>query len=114
MKYIALPALLLLLCSSIMHAQNKIETIAIKASIYCDHCKKCESCGERIEKTIFSIKGIKRVDIDEASKTVKVAYNTQKTDASRIREAIASAGFDADDIKADPVAYQKLDDCCKK
>jgi mercuric ion binding protein len=95
-------------------ADNKVATINIKASIYCDHCKKCKSCGSRLEKAVYTQKGIKRVDIDETSKTVSVIYSTDKTSPEKIRQAIALVGFDADDVKADPKAYEKLDDCCKK
>lgn len=95
-------------------ADNKVATINIKASIYCDHCKKCNSCGARLEKAVYTQKGIKRVDIDEANKTVSVVYNSEKTSPEKIRQAIAMVGFDADDVKADPKAYEKLDDCCKK
>lgn len=95
-------------------ADNKVATINIKASIYCDHCKKCNSCSVRLEKAVYTQKGIKRVDIDEANKTVSVVYNSEKTSPEKIRQAIALVGFDADDVKADPKAYEKLDDCCKK
>jgi len=30
-----------------------------------------------------------------------------------IRAAISKLGFDADNVKADPTAYEKLDGCCK-
>jgi periplasmic mercuric ion binding protein len=96
------------------YAQKKVETVLIKTSIYCDHCNRCESCGARLEQAVFKQKGIKRVDIDEAMKIVKVVYNPQKTTADQIRQAIAKAGFDADTVKANPDAYELLDGCCKK
>ncbi len=95
-------------------AQSKVATIKIQASIYCDHCKQCESCGTRLEKAVFSEKGIKRVDIDETEKTLNVVYNPNKTSPEKIRQAIAKVGFDADEVKGDPKAYAALDDCCKK
>ena len=54
------------------------------------------------------------MDIDEKTKTLSVVYNPQKTSPEKIREAIAKVGFDADDVKADTNAYEKLDPCCKK
>jgi len=95
-------------------AQNKIATIRVNASIYCDHCQKCESCGKRLEEAIFSEKGIKRVDIDEKEKTVNIVYNPTKTTPEKLRLAIAKVGFDADDIKGSAEAYAKWDDCCKR
>ena len=98
----------------IAKADSKVATINIKASIYCDHCKKCESCGKRLENAVFSEKGIKRVDISQDTKMITVIYNPAKTSPDNIRQAIAKVGFDADDVKGDPKAYDKLDDCCKK
>lgn len=105
---------LLALAPFFLHAQTKVATIVVKASIYCDHCKKCESCGERLENAIREEKGIKRVDINEKEKSVSIVYNTSKTSAEKLRQAIANAGFDADDIKGNPEAYAKWDDCCKR
>lgn len=95
-------------------AQNKVETVTIKAGINCDHCKQCESCGKRLENAVYTEKGIKRVDVDEKTKTIKIVYNTGKTSPAKIREAISKVGYDADDVKADPAAYARLDECCKK
>ncbi|MBK8362965.1 MAG: hypothetical protein IPL24_04585 [Bacteroidetes bacterium] len=46
--------------------------------------------------------------------TIKVTYNSKKTNPEAIRQLISKYGFDADEVKADPVAYSKLDECCKK
>jgi hypothetical protein len=45
---------------------------------------------------------------------VTVTFNSKKTDEQKIRETISKAGYDADDVKADPKGVTKLDDCCKK
>ncbi len=105
--------LLILLLNNTADAQSKIATVNIKTSIYCDHCKKCESCGKRLEEAVFKQKGIKRVDIDEKTKIVSIVYNTSKTNPDKIRQAIAAVGFNADDVKGDPKAYTTWDDCCK-
>lgn len=94
-------------------AQSKIETVKIKTRIACDHCKMCGSCGSRIEKALYSQKGIKRVDVDDKKMEIIVVYNTSKISKDKIREAITSNGFDADDQKATPESIARLDDCCK-
>jgi hypothetical protein len=43
-----------------------------------------------------------------------VTYRTDKTTPDEIRLALSKSGFNADDVKADPEAYKKLDGCCKK
>lgn len=106
--------LLLLLCAGFSSfGQDKIQTIRIKTKINCDHCKQCGSCGSRLENALYKEKGVKRVDVDDKKMEIKVVYNTQKTDAGKIKETIAANGFDADNIKASPEAIARLDDCCK-
>ncbi len=90
------------------------DTLVIKTNIYCDHCKECESCGGKIERDLTFDKGIEAVQLDEKAMTIKVTYNSKKTNPEAIRQLISKYGFDADEVKADPVAYSKLDDCCKK
>jgi copper chaperone CopZ len=114
MKKIVLVVLCLFGLSYISDAQNKIAKIRVKASIYCDHCQKCESCGKRLENAIYREKGVKRMDLDTDNKTVDIVYNSSKTDTDKLRQAIANAGFDADDVKGNPDAYATWDDCCKK
>jgi periplasmic mercuric ion binding protein len=94
-------------------AQNKIQTVKIKTRIACDHCKMCGSCGSRIEKALYSQKGIKRVDVDDKKMEIIVVYNTGKISKDKIRETITDNGYDADDKKATPESIAKLDDCCK-
>ena len=94
--------------------QKTTQTAVIKTAIYCDHCKACESCGDRLEKTLLKEKGIQMITLDEKAMTIKVVYNSKKTDLTKIKTAISKLGYDADDIKADVVAYESLDGCCKK
>ena len=95
-------------------AQDAVKTITIKTSIACDHCMKCDDCGYNIDTSIRKAKGVKKVEIDPEKNTVEVTYRADKTSADEIRLALSKAGFDADDVKADPEAYAKLDGCCKK
>lgn len=58
--------------------------------------------------------GERMYELDEKDQTIAVYYNPKKTDLQTIKTNIAQFGFDADDLKADPIAYEKLDECCKK
>jgi copper chaperone CopZ len=95
-------------------AQGKTETAVIKTMIYCDHCMQCESCSGKLEHELFFKKGITEIKLDEKAMTVTVTYKPEKITLDAIREAISKLGFDADDVKADLTAYNKLDACCKK
>lgn len=105
-----------LLTCTFVFAQKKQRTskAIIKTHFNCDHCKKCETCGKKFEAELYSTKGIKDFQIDEKNMTIIVVYNPQRVTVPQIRQAISALGFDADEVKADPKAYDKLDDCCKK
>ena len=107
---------LLLFCVETSFAQNarKNEKAVIKTTIYCDHCKQCETCGQNFQTNMLKIKGVKMYELDEKKMTITVYYNAQKTDLATIKTAISKLGYDADDIKADFASYEKLDGCCKK
>lgn len=110
-------SVIVLLCTSSLsfaQKQKKIEKAEIKISIHCDHCKMCETCGKKFESELYNIKGLKRYDLNEDAKTLTVYYNTEKTNINNIRNFISGLGYDADDVKAVPEAYAKLDGCCKK
>ncbi|MBK5284319.1 MAG: heavy-metal-associated domain-containing protein [Bacteroidia bacterium] len=106
--------LLLAFIFSSSHAQTKkTETVIIKTKIYCDHCLQCGSCGPNIKNAMLGLAGIIKVDINPKENTIAVTYKTKKTTPDKIRKAISETGFDADEMKASPVAYEKLDGCCK-
>jgi mercuric ion binding protein len=92
-----------------IQAQNaKNEVIDIKVSSQCSMCK------ETIERTLAFEKGIVKADVDLETDVVKVTYKKSKTTPEAIKKAISFAGYDADEVPADPKAYAKLSDCCKK
>lgn len=100
--------------SSLAQTGKKNEKAIIKTNIYCDHCKECETCGKNFQTELLKIKGVKMYELDEKDMTIIVYYNGQKTNLETIKTAISKLGYDADDIKADVAAYDKLDGCCKK
>ena len=109
-------AFTVLLCSNAVSAQEKktIQNATIKTAIYCDHCKVCETCGPKFNQALLKEKGVQMVVLDDKAMTIKVTYNSKKTDLQKIRLAISKLGYDADEVKADAVAYESLDGCCKK
>ncbi len=73
----------------------------------------CEMCKETIEQDLTFEKGVKSVVLDVDSKIATVIYNSKKTSAEMIRKRITRVGYNADNLKRDIKAYDKLDDCCK-
>ena len=75
---------------------------------------QCEQCKKRIEEDLKRVDGIQKVIADFKRKTVKVTFITDRTNIEYIKTAIANIGYDADDVKANPEAYEKLPKTCKK
>lgn len=113
MKRLLMTACFAALLPAGLWAGDKIKTAEIKTKINCDHCKMCASCGERLEKTLYDQKGVKRVDVDDKKMIIKVVYNTEKINLDAIRNTIAASGYDADELKAPADAYARLDACCR-
>lgn len=102
----------LLLVSSVITFADvpKTQTVKIKTSAICEMCK------ERIEKKLAFTKGVTDVnlDVDNKDKVVTVIFNPKKTNVTKIKKAITEVGYDADEVVAETVGYDKLPSCCKK
>ena len=82
--------------------------VKIKTSAICGMCKA------RIERNLAFEKGVKEADLDVKSKVVTIKYNPAKTDVAKLKANISKTGYDAEEVIADPVGYNKLPSCCKK
>jgi cation transport ATPase len=103
-------AMLICLYASPVPAQEvkKSDTLVVKTSAICGQCK------ERIEQGMAFEKGVKKTTLNDETKKVTVIYNPSKTSPDAIRTAISKLGYDADEVVAEPKAYEKLPPCCKK
>lgn len=101
-------AILILFTTSVKAQDSTIAELKIKTSSVCGMCK------ETIEEALAFEKGVKKSNLDVKSQIVTVTYNPKKTTPEKIRLAISNSGYDADDVPANPKAYKKLSDCCKK
>jgi len=108
-KYrIILTAFSALVICSLFAQTPKTVSIEIKTSAQCGMCK------ETIEKALAFEKGVVTSELIVETKILKVTYKPAKTTPEAIRRAVSDAGYDADEVKADPKAYNNLSDCCKK
>jgi periplasmic mercuric ion binding protein len=89
-------------------AKKNYEEVQIKTSAVCGMCE------ERIETNIAYEKGVKKVELDDATKIVTIGFDPRKTDPDSLRKAISELGYDADDVPANKEAYDKLPACCQK
>lgn len=97
-----------LLASSYVQAQKNTEEIKILTSA------QCEMCKTRIETAMAYEKGVAKSDLNLEDKVLTVTYKSGKTTPDKIRKALNSLGYDADETLADPKAYASLPPCCKK
>ena len=104
---------LLLLAAGISQAsfaQNKaIQTIKISLPTV----QECDVCKEKIETYLKRYDGVASVTVNLRRKEAVIKYFTDRITDEDIKAAIATAGFDANEVKAEPDAYNRLPKCCK-
>jgi len=89
--------------------EEYLKTATIKSSnIVCDECVKT------IKRAVYALEGIRDVAIDIETKTVVVKYVPVQTNQETIEITITRAGYDANNRKRDPDAYENLPECCKQ
>jgi hypothetical protein len=115
MKKIFLFTIILIAFSAVVFSQNrKPEWATIKTpNLRCWECKKRleEYMAREISQTQS---GILKMQINLLSGTTRVQYWPDRVDLNYIQTAFANAGFDADEIKAEPDSYKRLPPACKR
>jgi len=106
-KVILLFALALIANGASAQELKNVEEVKIQTSA------KCGDCKERIEGALNYLKGVKFAELNNETKVVAVRYKTKKVTLDEIKAEIASVGYDADDVKAQEAALEKLPACCK-
>jgi len=107
MKTVAICLIALLFASC---AKNDVK---LEASTISTPTMICGTCAKAIEKAMYRVEGVKEVDVDLEKKLVEVKYVGLQTNLEYLESAITAIGYDANDKKRDPDAYEKLDACCK-
>lgn len=106
-KYFTVALVLVTFLSSFA-ANPKSEVVTIQTSAI------CESCKARIEKALKNTDGVLTANLNLNDKKIKVKFNPDKTSVDQIRNVIANTGYDADNVKKTPEAFNKLPRCCQK
>lgn len=109
MKMIFLSILFLMVTSVPSFAQQKaIQKAVIKTpGVIADVCKTS------IDNFLVHEYGVSSVKADYRRHTVTVVWYTDRTNIENIKYALANMGYDADDVKAEPGAYKRLNPACK-
>lgn len=110
MKQILLTLFSICLISIASFAQTKaVQTVKLKTPTV-----QCESCKKRIETYLKRYDGVSSINVNVKKKETTVKYITDRINEEEIKTAIANAGYDANDVTANPDSYKKLPLCCKK
>ena len=110
MKQLFLSLLIVAGFSLSSNAQTKaVQTVKISTPTV-----QCESCKNRIETYLKRYNGVSTVSVNYKKKEITVKYITDRINEEEIKAAIANAGYDANDVKANPDSYKRLPECCKK
>ena len=91
-----------------VHAQKankKIQTETFLVEGVCNMCKK------RIEKAALK-SGVMSADWNKDTKVLTIIHKPKKVSLMQVKEALANAGHDMEDLKSTDEAYAKLPDCC--
>ena len=89
-------------------AQKETVSILTSAACYEGPC-----CKDRIEEEMQFTRGVTAVDLDIESSILTVTFKIKKTDADKLRKAISSIGYNADNVKASKKAHDNLPACCQ-
>src|SRR5690554_5420406 len=73
----------------------------------------CGMCESRIEKAAGAVKGVTSADWDKKTKDITIRYDAAVTSPQKVHAAIARAGHDTGEVRADDKTYSKLHNCCK-
>ena len=107
MKSLLVVVFLMLGFTIFSQEKSKNQVIVIQTSAECGQCK------ERIENQLNYTKGIKYAELNLEDLKLTVKYNSSKITLEEIKTQITKLGYDANDVKAEKEAYQKLPKCCQ-
>lgn len=110
MKKLLFTALIGGIFSLAASAQTKaVQTVKISTPTV-----QCEMCKNKIESYLKRYDGVSTVNVNYKRKETTIKYLTDRTNEEVLKAAIANAGYDANEIKANSEAYKALPKCCKK
>lgn len=93
--------------------QKAVQTVKISTPTV-----QCEMCKKTIEDLLKRYDGIMTVNVrlnrDSTRRETVIKYITDRINEETIKAAIANAGYDANEIAANPESYKALPKCCKK
>lgn len=73
----------------------------------------CGMCERRIEGALKKVEGIYSADWDVDTKQMTVNYDPETIQLKEIKQLVAKAGHDTDEVRATEEVYNNLPGCCQ-
>ncbi|MCR4681519.1 MAG: heavy-metal-associated domain-containing protein [Bacteroidales bacterium] len=99
--------LLALMAIFTVGAYAQMQTVTIQTNGVCQKCADC------FKANVPYFKGVKDYTYDMKTAKLTINYDSKKTNPDALRTQISKLGYNADNVKADPAAREKLPACCK-
>lgn len=93
-----------------INAWAQKETVKILTSA---PCVDMLCCKEKIEEEMQFTRGVTAVELEIETGILTVSFKKKKTDIDKLRQVISSIGYNADDVKGNKKAHDKLPSCCQ-
>ena len=74
----------------------------------------CVNCKSRLEYQLKRLDGVIEFLVNYRKGEARVKFLTDRIDIEQIKTGVSNCGYDADDVLANPDAYQRLPIGCKK
>ena len=82
-------ALALCLSAAAGNPKNRLCTVTYRSSVECEQCRK------KVEANIAFEKGVKDLQVDLSAQTIRITFDTAKTDTATLGSAIRRLGYSA-------------------
>ena len=74
----------------------------------------CIQCKSRLEYQVKRLDGVIEFIVNYRKGEARLKFYTDRTDIEQVKTMISNTGYDADDVLANPDAYNRLPISCKK
>lgn len=65
-----------------------------KTTVFNVEGMSCGHCKASVEKAVSALKGVSKVEVDLASKSVNITYNPESVNEDAFRSTITDAGYE--------------------
>src|SRR5205823_427650 len=110
-KFLVLAIALLASCSKSEAPKVAIQAPIVQTATINIPTSKCSECAATITGALKKVQGVQKVEVDPEAHKAVVQYAS--IDLHAIETAIAKAGYTANNVPRDSMAYEALADCCK-